>query len=111
MPTQRRKTQQSPNTASTAEEDQGTETTNSLIKNDTDGKNAKNERSKWQPTTEELVIPLRRFEPDRAVTVNDAVQYATLCRKDVNINDTIAIDKLQTTIEDMKHTIKGCLQT
>jgi hypothetical protein len=111
MPTQRRRTQQSPNTASTAEEDQGTETTNSLIINDNDGKNAKNERSKWRPTTEELVIPLRLFEPDRAVTVNDAVQYATLCRKDVNINDKKAIGKLQTTIEDMKHTIKGCLQT
>jgi len=111
MPTQRRRTQQSPNTASTAEEDQGTETTTSLIKNDNDGENAKNERSKWRPTTEELVIPLRLFEPDRAVTVNDAVQYATLCRKDVNINDKKAINKLQTTIEDMKHTIKGCLQT
>lgn len=111
MPTHR-KTICSPAADSNAKEDKVTpETTTIQVKNDNDGGNAKHEKCKWRPKAEEVVIPISLFEPDRAVTASDAVQYAILCRKDVNINNTTAINKLRTTIEDMKHTIKGCLQT
>ncbi len=70
----------------------------------------KQEKRKWQPTAEKVFIPLRLFEPGRAVTANDAVQYAVLSKEDCSINDKKAISTLQTNIEDMKHTVKGCLQ-
>ncbi len=111
MPTQRCRTQQSP-TERITEVDQTTGASDLQTENDgVDETVAKQEKRKWQPTAETVFIPLRLFEPDWAVTANDVVQYAILSKEDCNINDTKAISKLQTTIEDMKHTIKGCLQT
>ncbi len=85
MPTQRRRAQQSP-TERITEVDQTTGASDVQTENDGVDETVKQEKCKWQPTTEKEYIPLHLFEPDRAVTANDAVQYAILSKKDCNIN-------------------------
>ncbi len=66
--------QQSP-PDSTTDFDQMTGASEDQTENDVVDENLKQEKRKWRW---KVYIPLHLFDPDQAVTANDAVQYAIL---------------------------------